>query len=256
MNEVEKVTSLKGHNISTVRLYTNVPLAKWLLDHEKTTVGRLNTVRIGIPDELKDTKCRENFSVTCYIQSKETKSIYNDLFSENKIYWAQECPYAVYNETNSTNNQSDGKSKPVIIKFYDFMKGGTNIVDQLNDYYSCRARTNCWGLVSFFHILDTVRFNSKTVWCLKSSLDMKKTATFKYSWKRSSQLTKPFIENCQINGLGTAVIHKMENVLDRSLHEERPPSDMGKRYSLLGEIKRRCKKCEVGATKAVKDKLT
>ena len=85
---------------------------------------------------------------------------------------------------------------------------------------------------------------------------MKKTVTFKYSWKLSSQLTKPFIENCQINGLGTAVIHKMENVLDRPLHEEGPPSGMGKRYSLLGEIKRRCKKCEVGATKAVKDNLT
>ena len=67
MNEVEKVTSLKGHNISTVRLYTNVPLAKWLLDHEITTVGRLNTVRIGIPDELKDTKCRYNLKKKIYI---------------------------------------------------------------------------------------------------------------------------------------------------------------------------------------------
>ena len=75
MNAVEKVTSLKGHNVSTVCLYANVPLSKWLLDHEITTAGRLNTVRIGIPDELKDTKCRENFSVTCHIQSKE-KNLY------------------------------------------------------------------------------------------------------------------------------------------------------------------------------------
>ena len=45
----------------------------------------------------------------------------------------------------------------------------------------------------------------------------------------------------------------MGKVLDWSLHEERPPGGMGKRYQLLGEIKRRCKKCEVGATKAVKD---
>ena len=28
------------------------------------------------------------------------------------------------------------------------------------------------------------------------------------------------------------------------------------RYPLLGEIKRRCEKCKVGATKAVKDNLT
>ena len=46
--------------------------------------------------------------------------------------------------------KDDGKSKPAIMKFYDFTKGGTDIVDQLNDYYTCRARTNCWDLVSFF----------------------------------------------------------------------------------------------------------
>ena len=57
MNEVEKDTSLKGRNISTDRLYTSVPLVKWLLDRDITTVGTLSTVRIGIPDELKDTKC-------------------------------------------------------------------------------------------------------------------------------------------------------------------------------------------------------
>ena len=56
MNEVEKDTSLKGRNVSTDRLYTSVPLAKWLLYHDITTVKTLNTVRIGIPDELKDTK--------------------------------------------------------------------------------------------------------------------------------------------------------------------------------------------------------
>ena len=87
-------------------------------------------------------------------------------------------------------------------------------------------------------------------------LDIKKINTLKFSWYLSGQLTKPFIENRQINGLGRAVINKMENVLDRSLPEERPLVGIRKRYQLLEEIKRRCKKCEVGATKAVKDKLT
>ena len=57
MNEAEKDTSLKGRNISTDRLYASVPLVKWLLNRNITTVGTLNTVRIGTPDELKDTKC-------------------------------------------------------------------------------------------------------------------------------------------------------------------------------------------------------
>ena len=105
VNEVEKDTSLKGCNISTDRLYTSVPPAKWLLDRNITTVGTLNTVRIGIPDELKDTKCRENFGVSFHIKSKEKKSIYNNFFSENKMHWTQECPYAVSNESNSRKNQ-------------------------------------------------------------------------------------------------------------------------------------------------------
>ena len=49
---------------------------------------------------------------------------------------------------------------------------------------------------------------------------------------------------------------KMENVLDRSLHEQRPPGGIRERYPLFGEIKGRCKKCEVGATKALKGNLT
>ena len=29
-------------------------------------------------------------------------------------------------------------------------KGGTDIVDQLNDYYSCHAHTNRWDFFLFF----------------------------------------------------------------------------------------------------------
>ena len=77
MNEVEKDTSLKGCNISTDHLYASVLLAKWLLDRDIATVGTLST----------GTECRENFSVTCHVESKESKSVYNNLFSENKIHW-------------------------------------------------------------------------------------------------------------------------------------------------------------------------
>ena len=35
----------------------------------------------------------------------------------------------------------DNKSKPQIFKFYDFTKGGTGIVDQMNDYFTTRAKS-------------------------------------------------------------------------------------------------------------------
>ena len=244
LKEFEKDTSLKGRNILTECLYTSIPLAKWLLDCDIATVRIPSRVRISIPDELKDTKRRQNFSVTCHIESKEKKSIYRTTYSvKTKSTGHKNVLMLLTMRPIRGITKYDGKSTPAIMRFYDFTKGGTNIVDQLNDYYdySCRAGTNRWDLVSFFLHFDTVRVNSKTVWCLKNLLDIKKTNTFKYSCNLTSQLTKPFIESCQINGLGTAVIHKMEKVLDRSLHEERPPGGIGKRYPLLGEINRRCK---------------
>ena len=95
VNETEKDTCLQGRNISTDRLYTSISLANWLLDRNITTVGTLNTNRIGLPNELKDTRCHEEFSVTCHVES-EDKNIYLTTYK---------------------------KFKPVILKFYNFTKG-------------------------------------------------------------------------------------------------------------------------------------
>ena len=38
------------------------------------------------------------------------------------------------------------KQKLGIYKFYDFTKGGTDIVDQLNDYHTVRSQINRWDL--------------------------------------------------------------------------------------------------------------
>ena len=70
VNEIEKHRSLKGRNISTDRLYTSISLAIWVLSRDITTVGTLNTNRVGIPKELKDVKGREEFSVTCHFEQE------------------------------------------------------------------------------------------------------------------------------------------------------------------------------------------
>ena len=90
------------------------------------------------------------------------------------------------------------------------------------------------GIFSYFiYILNTVRVNSKTVWCLKNYLDLKETKTFKFSSNLSSKLTKKaFTENRQINGLGTTVIDKLEKAFDRSFYKEWPPGGNGNRYPL------------------------
>ena len=69
VGEFEKDASLLGRNISTDRLYTSISLANWLLERGITTVGTFNTNRIGIPDEIKETKDREEFTATCHVNS-------------------------------------------------------------------------------------------------------------------------------------------------------------------------------------------
>ena len=49
----------------------------------------------------------------------------------------------------------DGKEKPQIIKFYDFTKGGTGIVDQLNDYHTARSKPLRRVMVALSYMLDT-----------------------------------------------------------------------------------------------------
>ena len=74
-----------------------------------------------------------------------------------------------------------GKEKPQIIKFYDFTKGGTDIVEQLNDYYTTRPKSCRWVMVALSYILDTAGVNGKTVWCLKNDLVILSTSSFDFS---------------------------------------------------------------------------
>jgi len=59
-------SSMKGQNISMDRLYTSISTCNWLLNRNITTVGTLVTNRIGLPDELKDAKQREEFESTIH----------------------------------------------------------------------------------------------------------------------------------------------------------------------------------------------
>ena len=61
----------------------------------------------------------------------------------------------------------DGKEKSQIIKLYHFTKGGSGIADQFNDYYTTRAKSCQWVMVTLFYMLHTARLNRKTDWCLK-----------------------------------------------------------------------------------------
>ena len=109
------------------------------------------------------------------------------------------------------------KQKPGIYKFCDFTKIGTDLVDQLNDYYTVRYQRNRWNLVAFCYILNTIRVNSKTLFCIKKGLDVKKENTFDLAFELAKSITYLFIEQRRINGLGKSVTRKIDFVLNRQL---------------------------------------
>ena len=67
-------------------------------------------------------------------------------------------------------------------------------MDQLNEYYTVRSQSNRWDLVAFYYILDTIRVNSKTLFCIKKGLDVKKENTFDLAFELVKNLTYPFVE--------------------------------------------------------------
>ena len=62
VTSLEKSISLHGRNISMDRLYTSIPIAKWLLPRNITCVGTLQSNRLAIPDEVKSCKDVEQYS--------------------------------------------------------------------------------------------------------------------------------------------------------------------------------------------------
>ena len=59
IQNLEWHTNLVARNILYDRLYTSIPMAQWLLDREKTSVGTLQSNRKGIPAGIREIKDRD-----------------------------------------------------------------------------------------------------------------------------------------------------------------------------------------------------
>ena len=83
---------LAGCNILFDRLYTSVPLAKWLLEKRITYIGTMQLNRKWIPDEAKEAKNRELLSP--------------------EIYWDESSPLSISSYVVKT---SKGKKKVILL---------------------------------------------------------------------------------------------------------------------------------------------
>ena len=181
VTKMETDQLIKGRIFSTDRLSTSIESTNWLLDRGIVTVGTLQKGRRGIPSELFETQNRDIFSATFHFE-KEKKNIFLTPYTvktkskrkKNSVVLSTSRP--LHGETID-----DGKEKPRIITFYDFTKGGKDIVDQLNDYYTTRSKPCRWVMVALSYMLDTTRVNGKTVWCFKNDSDISSTSSYDFS---------------------------------------------------------------------------
>ena len=73
------------------------------------------------------------------------------------------CVVAFYSEILSTfGSTRDNGKKPQIYKVYDFTKGGTDIIDQRAQYYTCKVKSKRWTTAAFSYIFNS-RINVSTI---------------------------------------------------------------------------------------------
>ena len=115
--------------------------------------------------------------------------------------------------------RNDGKQKPAIIKFYDFTKDGTDILDQKISKYLCKSVTRSWAMVHFFFLLDTIRCNALTMYAIKHGKPLSKISAFDIGWDIVMNLVKPFIEIRPTVGLGIGLCSKISVGRGRNVDE-------------------------------------
>ena len=133
----------------------------------------------------------------------------------------------------------DGKEKLQIIKFYYFTKGGTDMVDQMNDYYTTRSKSCRWVMSALLYMLDTARVNGKSVGCLKNDSDISSTSSYDFSWSSVKALALPHIQRRSLNGLAFSVQLKIKMFFGAARLLDEPLSKVERRFTGTGQ-RRRC----------------
>ena len=97
IQNLECHTNLVARNILFDRLYTSIPMAQWLLDREKTSVGTLQSNRKAIPAEIREIKDRD-------LLGKESQHIKSALVCrKNKKFRKAKC-FIIVNSTTASCN--------------------------------------------------------------------------------------------------------------------------------------------------------
>jgi hypothetical protein len=152
--------------------------------------------------------------------------------------------------------RDDGKSKPAMLKLYDFTKGGTDIVDQRMGSYSTNTKSRKWTMTALCYILDTARVNSQTLWSLNNLKNPIKVNSFDYGYELCMALIVPQIQGRELTFLSMALKTRICTFLKNHLDgNELDDNAANQRASKFADKKRRChfRGCEAGVKQLCMD---
>ena len=231
-------TELRGRNLTTDRLYTSLPLAKWMLTEKgMTIVGTLQANRKGIPDEMKKTQGRDEFSYQVLWEKDNQNITLHSYVVRTKSTGPRNVLVMSTMKPILGTTTDDRKKKPAIMKLYDFTKGGTDIVDQRAQSYTTKAQTNRWTVVAFYFLLDTCRVNASTVFAMNTGEDPRAIDSYEFGWKIVAALVHPYIAERSLTGLTHSVKRKIYMFTG-----EPPKKRVNFQYERTGD-RRRCRMC-------------
>ena len=187
VTKMEADQPITGRTVSTDRLYTSIELTNWLLHRGITIVGRS-----VISSQLFDTQKRKIFCATLKLR-RRTFALHLTPSRQSQKKRNMSLFYRPPDHCMAKKLMMF-KNSPQVIKFYDFAKGRTDIVNQLNDCYTTRLNSCYWVMVALSCILDTARVNGKSVWCQKIDSDISSTSSYNFSWNLAKALALPHVQ--------------------------------------------------------------
>ena len=242
VSKLQRHTTLKGRNISFDRLYTSLPLMNYLLEKDITAVGTLVSNRKGLPKEFVKTVCRKEFSYEILWNADDVRITLHSCVVKTKSTGLRNVLLLSTLEPIIAVTQDDGKQKPQIYKVYDFTKGGTDMIDQRAQFYTCKPKSSRWTISVFSYVLDTSRINASAVWSMNNNENPQKTESMSFGWELVKSLVVSYVNQRSVNGLSRSIQNKMSLVVGKRF-DRGEGKDLPNKIPPKSPKQKRCRLC-------------
>jgi hypothetical protein len=215
--------------------------------------------RKGIPPQIKTLTGRNEFSYKILWEKSTNKLTLHSYVVNTKSKGKKNVLALSTLPPILGITKDDGKEKPAILKFYDFTKGGTDIIDQRIGSYTVNSKSNKWTTTVFSYILDTARVNAQTVHSHLNNKNPRETNSFEFALELARNLCIPHIKerNNHVINLNKKVKSKIIAIVGEATPAEeviqQAPSnkkrrcyicyESGAHHNMLNPTSRSCRKC-------------